>query len=807
MLYERVRLISCKINNFRVLKEVEIDFPDKVIGIIGPNGAGKSSIIEAIAWALYGNQVARSGKEEIKSVLAGEAAECSVELIFQINEETYRIERKLIGKSNRAEVQLYRGKGSESVGVAETKGYIEQLLGLDWRGFLSSFLARQSELNALSDLQPSKRRDHIAGMLGINRLDKVINRIKAESKSNKERIQFFENRIQQKDDLLNRQEAKQAELNSLNSNLAELLPKLDEAKTDLVNAEKSLKKEEGKLSEFRSLTAELNAQKSSKEYIEKQLLQKEGDLISLNKLKDEIPALEQEVVKIEKLKEDEKKLNQAKIQEDEKNELLRSKSNYLKQKESSLNAEKELIDKIAAINVEIEKTPENLTDQIADFKSKLEEFRRQYAESNAEKKSLEKEAEKIQNQLDNIEELGSESVCDKCLQPLGDNVAKITKHLQDELNQVLDKTNLLENKMNIAMESGQSTKSELEKYEKLQTRKNDLKSDLSVLKKNIELNKASLGSISANLDNIEKRLAVIGEISFDKKVFEELTAEITELEEKKNRLIKIKGQLEKLDDLKNEITEQKNKISELESNNKIITEKISELSFDEKKLSEITNTFNKSRERLDSIKTDYNECRQNIKVSENEIKNITERLEEIGKIENELEKEKDEHFYNEKLTNLFTAYRKELISSIRPTLADISSRLFNEMTDNKYSFVELDKEYNLRVMDQGQFYGIERFSGGEKDLANLCLRLAISLGLTESAGMRGSFIILDEVFGSQDINRKNNILKALAKLKNRFPQIILITHVDDIKDGIEQTINVVANEGGFSEVTIDDNAA
>jgi hypothetical protein len=121
-----------------------------------------------------------------------------------------------------------------------------------------------------------------------------------------------------------------------------------------------------------------------------------------------------------------------------------------------------------------------------------------------------------------------------------------------------------------------------------------------------------------------------------------------------------------------------------------------------------------------------------------------------------------------------------------------------------WDFIELDDKYNLRVMDNGQFYGVERFSGGEKDLANLCLRLAISLSLTEAAGLNRSFIILDEIFGSQDNERKNLILSGLANLKERFPQILLITHIDDIKDGVEQIIDVKPTGLGYSEIVIDE---
>ena len=172
----------------------------------------------------------------------------------------------------------------------------------------------------------------------------------------------------------------------------------------------------------------------------------------------------------------------------------------------------------------------------------------------------------------------------------------------------------------------------------------------------------------------------------------------------------------------------------------------------------------------------------------------------------ELEDSRTALFHAEKLSGLFSEYRTRLISSIRPTLAGLSSRLMSEMTNGKYSMVELDEKYNLRVLDYGEYFEVERFSGGEKDLANLCLRLAISQALTDSAGLQRSFIILDEVFGSQDSERRDLIIKALVNLKAKFPQIFLITHIDELKHKVEDLIEVKPTAAGYSEVVVNGNA-
>ena len=73
-------LKSLILKNYRKFKEVTIDFPDGVTGVIGLNGVGKSTIIEAIAWALFGTVAARTSSDLIKRKEAKDKDPCSVEL-------------------------------------------------------------------------------------------------------------------------------------------------------------------------------------------------------------------------------------------------------------------------------------------------------------------------------------------------------------------------------------------------------------------------------------------------------------------------------------------------------------------------------------------------------------------------------------------------------------------------------------------------------------------------------------------------------------------------------------------------------
>ena len=69
-----MRLNSLRLQNFRQHSDTYVTFDSGLTGIIGPNGSGKTTILEAIAWALYGQDAARGKKETIRSVRAGAGA-------------------------------------------------------------------------------------------------------------------------------------------------------------------------------------------------------------------------------------------------------------------------------------------------------------------------------------------------------------------------------------------------------------------------------------------------------------------------------------------------------------------------------------------------------------------------------------------------------------------------------------------------------------------------------------------------------------------------------------------------------------
>ena len=137
-------------------------------------------------------------------------------------------------------------------------------------------------------------------------------------------------------------------------------------------------------------------------------------------------------------------------------------------------------------------------------------------------------------------------------------------------------------------------------------------------------------------------------------------------------------------------------------------------------------------------------------------------------------------------------------------LAWRTGELLRTLTQGRYAEVELDEDYQLHVRDEGKLFPLPRFSGGEEDLANLCLRIAVSQIIAERGGAAPmNFIILDEIFGSQDATRKGNILRSLKNLSGQFRQVILITHVEDVKDALPYALSVDLQGDGTSHVSVE----
>jgi len=126
------------------------------------------------------------------------------------------------------------------------------------------------------------------------------------------------------------------------------------------------------------------------------------------------------------------------------------------------------------------------------LKQDLDRDRKLYARLDGEHTSACREYEKLKEQLENIEKLGPDSVCDRCLRPLGNDYAKIKSHLSKELDESSHKVKDLEKKRDQVEIKGKSLKGEEKTLDEL---KNGLEKEIRTL----------LGE-KKDLEDVDKRL-------------------------------------------------------------------------------------------------------------------------------------------------------------------------------------------------------------------------------------------------------------------------------------------------------------
>jgi exonuclease SbcC len=291
-------------------------------------------------------------------------------------------------------------------------------------------------------------------------------------------------------------------------------------------------------------------------------------------------------------------------------------------------------------------------------------------------------------------------------------------------------------------------------------------------------------------------------VEYDSSHHKNLKEELENLEKIRQESTELASQLKRLPQVEKRLGELKERIQSLDKEGEKLKQEISVLGFSDKEYRSVEQKLSQRKDSVHSTELKLKDIEHQRELLEKEIDQIERELENTIRLEKEIRGWEEDQRYLEKLDLLLSDFKVSLIGRIRPTLSFHAKDLFLQLCEDRYEDFELDEDYEVFIYDQGERFPINRFSGGETDLANLCLRVAISLLISESTEVGFSFIILDEIFGSQDVLRKENILNALARLKNRFGQIFLITHIDDIKDSVENLVYVTENEDGTSDLQV-----
>jgi exonuclease SbcC len=152
-----------------------------------------------------------------------------------------------------------------------------------------------------------------------------------------------------------------------------------------------------------------------------------------------------------------------------------------------------------------------------------------------------------------------------------------------------------------------------------------------------------------------------------------------------------------------------------------------------------------------------------------------------------------------------------IIENAVPEIQEEANRLLARMTDNAMQVsIETvrDKKtggtaetLNIRISDDMGTRAYELYSGGEAFRINFALRIALSKLLARRAGARLQTLIIDEGFGTQDGKGREKLVEAINSIRDDFEKILVITHIDELKDAFPTRIEITKDSQG-SQISV-----
>ncbi|WP_345993916.1 SMC family ATPase [Sulfurimonas sp. HSL-1716] len=787
-------LSSLHLENFKKYTAFDIEFGEGLVGIIGKNGSGKSTIFEAILLALYGEMKSRGNKDLIRNADASAKDAVVVELVFEYEGATFRVVREFRGKTLTANAKLFKNEELITSGAKEVTSSIVKITKMSKDAFMHTLFASQKELTSLSTLKNEDRKRMIRKLLGLEKIDFVENSLIEKSRQLKREIEAFkevflgDDEIKQKLEQIKADEASKSALlkdeKSKSEELSHIRQREQHLKQELSLLTKTKEQKQKLFAEFEraqqahdsevmnhvKLTAELH-----------QLEHKQAELKTLEPQKAQFTQLQEQIKQQEQLREFHlKKEGILKEQKALTDEWHKSKADiHVLEKECEMyeqftfdakNLEQEL--SIRQDNIEVKHTIE----------------RELLAEMAGEQKLIDRTNAKIAN----LKELGSESACPTCTRPLLEEYDNVIKSLVDIVNNTHKKKVDEYKKQLLAV---QTQKADLEAQKKLKDKEfAELSGKIKIIEsKLIDLKKAKEHFTQVEQKGVKNKeeLKALEAYSYDEKLHNELKNSLSAIEPQYKHALSLETELKRLVLVKSDLENVNKKIAELALTCKNKDTEFKSIIYDEKQHEKTLEEHDAIIKTIDEKTAVINELKVQIARIEGEIKSIQNSLDNNDAQLKKVQGKKDDLTDFEKIKTSLAEFKTRLNSQVAPRISSIASEMYARITKGKYQHIEVSNDFDFFIYDEGKKYPIERFSGGEVDLANLVLRIAISKTLTELSGASSvEFLAFDEVFGSQDENRRMEILEAFHTIKEQYRQIFLISHEMEIKEMFERIVEL-----------------
>ncbi|MFZ5884361.1 MAG: AAA family ATPase [Chloroflexota bacterium] len=830
---------------------VELDFgPIALACISGHNGAGKSSLLDAITWCLFGE--ARGKSSEVINLNADVKA-AEVALTFQHEGNTYRIQRTL--PRNKSTVLEFQIKGEDGwhplteKSTRETQTRIEQTLRLDYETFVNASFFLQGKADQFTQQNAAKRKEVLSNILGLEAWEAYKNRAAERRKIIERKVDEIDGRLAEIEAELSEEEIRKARLAELKAHLERLASARAAQEAVLEN----IKKNAALLEEQRKLTASLRngleRARAALSGLETRLASRESDLRSYLDLLNraaEIEAAYKEWQNVRKeLEAWEKTAAQFHEQEKERTPLLlkiETEKATLEDERRRLKAEEiEISNQLSVISelrAEIEtkqallkEAEAKVAERIA-LENKRNEARERQAALKVENEALKLEMKQIKERIETLQSAGGAN-CPLCGQALS------AEHRQSTLEQLETEGKQKGDQYRANNEEAKSLAAEITNYQSqitlLSSAEDDrlrLSAEISQLTERMENQQARAqewettgkqrlkevedllesgayaSEAQKQLAQLDRQLAQLGYDASAHDAARRRENELRRVEEEYGNLKSAKEvsrQIEtEISNLKEEIENRKSEIENLETEYQTVRTKLDEAEAQSPSVETAERELFRIREEENKVRSEVGGAQQRVNILDVQ----RDRKKDLLKEREELQKQITRHRALER------AFGKDgvpalLIEQALPQIEDKANEILDRLSDGQMSvrFVtqteykdkkraDLRETLEIQISDSAGARNYEMYSGGEAFRVNFAIRLALSEILARRKGARLQTLVIDEGFGSQDALGRQRLIEAINLVKDDFAKILVITHLDELKDAFPTRIEVEKSERG-----------
>lgn len=819
--------------------------------LAGDNGHGKSALLDAMTWALWGRSRARHDDELVS---LGEK-EMEVELEFLLDGTHYRVIRKreLARRSRGALEFQIKGNGdfrSFTAGTQrETQSRIVQVLRVDYDTFINSAFLVQGRADEFTVKQPAERKRILADILGLSIYDEYEQRAKSLARDREQAqreaevgIQEINRELDHRPEYKRELEAAQAELAQLTSQaqvaeraLQEVRGKLhtlEAQKTQLADVSERIRNAEAQL---RELDEQVKAQ-SKRITAGESVLERRKEILAGHAQLRQARTQEAEFgVKLSQLL----ALNEEKARI-EKQITVATKDLELEQQvaKGKLSDLEQLAQRLPAIETELGKVHQEM-DAFVSLQAKMEGARAQITDLRTETATLEAQNRQLRLEMTELQEkirLLQEpaALCPLCGQDVTqDERLRLLAELEEEGGL---KGNVYRGNTSILKKNSEEVaalESEAERIKRALGRLPALQGQEATLRQTMEQARAAaseaqeqrtaLTALEERLENgdfvaaeqtalagLEKR---IEDLDYSQATHDTVRQAVTTLA----RFESDKAELDKTQEIVAELRRSRQQLQRthqqrtpsLEADKHCRDELVVALSG----FKGLDKELVAREQEVNELRAKRGRARQMVGATQQKLDRCLYLDRERKKRTRQLRKATKERGLYQELQQAFgkRGVQALIIESVVPEIEDEANALLGHMTEGRMSVhFETQRDsrqgntietLDIRIADENGPRSYELYSGGEAFRINFAIRIALSKLLARRAGAQLQTLIIDEGFGAQDSSGRQSLVEAINSIKDEFARILVITHIEELKDAFPVRIDVFKTPRG-SQITI-----